>query len=152
MVGPLSGFMYRVERTRREYCSFPTVIKSYDCGDPGAAVRGGGRQSEVGGQRGAGSPLPCCPQPLCHSPIPRRYCNLPRIRKLPPEPQLQCTSCCDFPPHDLSIAWQISAPPAQRGPFLQHSSMNSAIKESGKRRAFHSLLVGTICSVRTELS
>lgn len=72
MVGPLSGFMYRVERTRREYCSFPTVIKSYDCGDPGAAVRGGGRQSDVGGQRGAGSPLPCCPQPLCHSPIPSR--------------------------------------------------------------------------------
>lgn len=38
MAEPLSSFMRRVERARGEYCSFPTVIKSYDPHDSGIVL------------------------------------------------------------------------------------------------------------------
>lgn len=64
--------MYRVERTRREYCSFPTVIKSYDSGDSGAVVQAGRRKAEPGWwQRGAVGLLPSCSAPCAPSPAVR---------------------------------------------------------------------------------
>lgn len=45
MAEPLSSFMRRVERTRGEYCSFPTVIKSYDPHDSSIVL-----EAEAGGR------------------------------------------------------------------------------------------------------